>query len=227
MNPKIEREFQSLFRNFGVSLEEVDKRLRNLKVDHSTQRAEGLLSLCLSMASIVISQPKNILELGTGLGERTVILSGLFPRAQIYTLDLPGNDSDFHRLAWRRLPKKIDGLGRFNRNIDRENITYINSNSFFLPLLGLPKKFELILVDGSHTYPAIAWDVMFSYSCLREGGFMFIHDYSIDSKVLKVKEVVEYIKDRIDEKIWYFPGSVNVEEFDKNMIPCIRKGDYR
>ena len=220
----VQCELRFLFLKFGVTFEEVVGRLREIHVTGSSQRAEHLLSLCLSMASLVIDDARNILELGTGLGERTAILSRLFPKAQIYTLDLPRKDPDFNRVAWRGLPKKFDGLKRFQRNIDKENITYINSNSFFLPSLELPEKFELILVDGGHIYPAVAWDIMFSYSRLTEGGFMFMHDYSTENKELKVKEVVEYIKKRIPEKVWYFPGSAKYEELKKNMIPCIRKG---
>ena len=213
-----------LYLKFGLTFKEVDGRLKSLNVHDSIKSAAGLLSLCLSMASLVTEDARNVLEIGTGLGERTLILSGLFPKAQIFTVDLPMEDPEFCTTAWRGLPKKISGLERFHKNIDYENITYINSNSFFLPSLGLPKKFELILVDGSHVYPAVAWDIMFSYSRLRKGGFMFIHDYSTESKTLKVKEAVDYVAKRIPEKVLYFPGSVKVSELKKNLIPCIRKG---
>ena len=221
----VNEELERLFLNFGVTLDDVINNfwLVDDKND-PIQDSAGLLSLCLSMASLVIGDAKNVLELGTGLGERTAILSGLFPKAQIYTLDLPREDPAFNRVAWRGLPQKKDGPGKFKRNIDRENITYINSNSFFLPSLGLPKAFELILVDGGHTYPAVAWDIMFSYSRLSDGGFMFMHDYSTENETLKVKDVVDYISERIKEKVYYFPGSVRLEEFKKNLIPCIRKG---
>ena len=134
----VNEELDLLFSNFGVTFKAVEDRLKSLNI------SIGLLSLCLSLVSLVINEAKNILELGTGLGDQTNVLSGLFPKAQIYTLDLPREDPEFNELAWRRLPQKKDGPAKFKRNINRENITYIESNSFFLPSLGLPKKFELI-----------------------------------------------------------------------------------
>lgn len=221
----VNEELEFSFSKFGVTLEEARNRLKNLCLSDG-QSAKGLLSLYFSMVSLVLDDVKNILELGTGLGERTIVLSGLFPMAKIYTLDLPKSDEDFS-IAWRGLKKKKDGPGKFKRNIDRENITYINSNSFFLPSLGLPKEFELILVDGGHTYPAVAWDIMFSYSHLKENGFMFMHDYTVGGGVLKVRDVVEYMAKRIDEKVWYFPGSLRPEENKRTKTPCVRKGDCR
>lgn len=222
----INEELEFFFSKFGVTLEEARNRLKNLYLD-GRQSATGLLSLYFSMASLVLDDVKNILELGTGLGERTIVLSVLFPMAKIYTFDLPKSDGDFNKVAWRGLKKKKDRVNKFKRNIDRENIVYKNSNSFFLFSLGLPKEFELILVDGGHTYPAVAWDIMFSYSHLRENGFMFMHDYTVGGGVLKVRDVVEYMAKRIDEKVWYFPGSLRLEENKRTKTPCVRKGDCR
>jgi len=220
-----DEEFEFFFSKFGVTLEEVRNRLKKLYLSEGVN-TEGLLSLYISMVSLVMDDVRNILELGTGLGERTIVLSRLFPMAKIYTLDLPESDKDFN-IAWRGLPKKIDGPGKFKRNIDRENITYINSNSFFLPSLELPKEFEFIIVDGGHTYPVVAWDIMFSYSHLKKNGFMLMHDYSVDAGTLNVRDVVEWMAERIDEKVWYFPGSFQSEKNKRVKVPCVRKGDCR
>ena len=113
MNLYVKRKFKSLLPNFGLTLEEVEDRLESLNI------SIGLISLCLSMASLVIGEVKNVLELGTGLGDQTAVLSGLFSKARIYTLDLPRNDPEFDSLAWRGLPQKKGGLKKFKHNIDR------------------------------------------------------------------------------------------------------------
>ena len=92
----------------------------------------------------------------------------------------------------------------FKKNIDKDNIVFIEKNNFFLPSLGLPDKFDLIWMDGGHYYPAVAWDIMFAYNRLRSGGFMFMHDYG--SKKLHVKAVVNYVNNLIEEDIKFLPS---------------------
>jgi len=220
-------EFEFFFSKFNVTLEEARKKLKGIAPDDWAYDFKGTFQhLYFAMVSVAISDVKNVLEMGTGLGETTAVLSGLFPMARIYTIDVPSTDDEFRKRAWRNLPQKKNGKVRFKKNIDRENITYINRNSFFLPFFNLPKKFEVIFVDGGHLYPVVAWDIMFAYHHLEDGGFMFMHDYSIASipKQSRVKNMLDYLVPRIDEEILLFPGSPNKKRNEVVKIPCIRKG---
>jgi len=222
-------ELNYFFSKFGVTLEEARKKLKGIAPDDWAYDLKGTFQhLYFAMASLLLKDVKNILEMGTGLGETTAILSGLFPTAKIYTLDVPRGDGEFRKRAWRNLPYKKDGKVRFRKNIDRENIIYINRNSFFLSSMDLPEKFEAIFVDGGHLYPAVAWDIMFAYHHLQKGGFMFMHDYSIDPvpKQSRVKSVLDYLVPRIKEEILLFPGSSNLKRNKIIKIPCIRKGYF-
>ena len=98
---------------------------------------------------------------------------------------------------------------------------FIPKNSFFLPSLGLPEKFEIVWVDGGHQFPVVAWDIMLAYNYLEDGGFMFIHDYYVEpAKASQVKDTIDYIKNRIKEKVWYLPSN-NKSVIHKTL--CIRR----
>lgn len=223
-------ELEFFFSEFGVTLKNARDKLKGLDPSDWAWNLKGTLHhLYFAMVSLVLSDVKDVLELGTGLGETTAVLSKLFPTAKIYTFDVPRSDGEFSKRAWRGLKKKTDGLNRFKKNIDRENITYMNTNSFFLFSSKLPKQFGLIFVDGGHLYPVVAWDIMFAYNHLQDGGFMFMHDYSIKPipKHSRVKDIIDYMVERIDEKVLFFPGSSNYERNKIVKIPCIRKGDLK
>lgn len=212
-------ELESIFSEFHVSLNEA--RIKLKPIAEYAYNLEGLLHhLYFAMASLVTKDVKSVLELGTGLGETTIVLSRLFPTATIYTLDLPENDISCSVQAWRKIEKKKNAMERFNRDTNEDNITFIAKNSFFVSSLGLPKEFEMIWIDGGHTFPAVAWDIMYSYNHLKKGGFMFMHDYSIKPcNSSQVKETLNYISSRIKENILILPCVGD----DDSKTACIRK----
>lgn len=208
---------------FGISL----ARSRQVLADagfasYSLNLLGHLHHLYFAMASLAITDARNILELGTGLGESTVVLSSLFPAAHIYTIDLPKEDREYI-YSWRK--RKAKHIERFNKNITRPNVTFIESNTFFLPTLKLPDCFEFIWIDGGHAYPAVAWDTMYAYCHLAAGGFIFMHDYStIPLPRLQVKDMVDYLRDRIEEKILILPATSDLKISEHAKTVCIRKG---
>jgi len=197
-------ELESFCSRLGTSLEKVKARLVEMGLGNYVAKDHefhtGKPYIYFAIASLVMSNMKNILELGTGLGESTNVLSKIFPNASIYTIDLPKSDSKHKK--WKYFKKR--GIERFNTNINEPNIKFIESNSFFLYSMELPRFFELIFVDGGHCYPVVAWDIMFAYGHLAKGGFMFMHDYT-SGKTNNVKDVVNYLDDLIDEDIYLLP----------------------
>ena len=79
--------------------------------------------------------------------------------------DIPDSDPDYATVAWRKDAPKF-----FKDNISQDNIHFIASNSLFLPLIDLPKEFELIYIDGGHCHPVVGCDTMYSYNRLKKGG---------------------------------------------------------
>lgn len=213
----LSEELNAIFSNFGVSLADARNKLKPI-AEYAYNLKGSLHHLYFAMASLTTKNVENVLELGTGLGETTAVLSGLFPSATIYTLDLPEKDESYSNIAWRN--RKKHRMGQFREATNKENVVFIPKNSFSLSSLGLPKEFEMIWVDGGHAFPIVAWDIMYSYNHLKKSGFMFMHDYSIEPfPHLRIKETLDYISSRIKEKIWILPSVGN----DNAKTACIRK----
>lgn len=209
---------------FNVSLEATRARLKSIGMDNYARTLKGHLHyLYFAMVSLVLVDVKNILELGTGHGHSTAIFSSLFPKAKVYTFDLPKEDRSYSTLAWR--DKKPGLIKVFDEAIAKDNVIFVESNTFFLSSLKLPDLFELIWVDGGHNFPVVAWDIMFAYNHLRPGGFMFMHDYCLKplSYTSQVDNVVRYMDGRIKEKIWLLPSSSKPEKSKCSKTVCIRK----
>jgi predicted O-methyltransferase YrrM len=145
----------------------------------------------------------NILEIGTGVGSTTSLMAKLFPNSNIFTIDLPSQDKNYKKLAFRKHKFKA-----FEKNINYQNITFIETNSFFLPNINIANNFDLIYIDGGHCYPSVSWDIMFSYNKVKSG-FILIHDYDSKVKVNDVKNTIDYIEPMIKEDIFLLPSNIS------------------
>lgn len=205
------------FAEFGISLNEARNKLKEMPLAKEAWNLKNSFHcLYFAMISLTLIDVKNVLEMGTGIGGTTAILSELFPASTIYTLDLPEKDN----ICIKK--KGINGISQFKQNTKRENITFIAKNSFFLPSLGLPEEFEIIWVDGGHRFPVVAWDIMFAYNHLREDGFMLMHDYYVTpARTSQVKDTLDCVVSLIKEKVWYLPSDAK-SQIAKTV--CIRKG---
>lgn len=175
-----------------------------------------LCDLYFTLASLQHPNIKHVLEIGAGSGRATVLLARLFPEANIWTFDIPEDDPNFKRIG-----KKEGDREKIRMKLQViKNITYFEKNSFYLSSMNfLPDYFDLIFIDGGHEYPAIAWDLSYSYGHLAVDGFLFIHDYGSRPNV---KEAVDYMAKRIPEKIHYLPSTS--AETIKAKTPCIWRG---
>lgn len=163
-----------------------------------------------AMSSLILKNVKNVLEIGTSAGKSAFALSRLFPKSMIYTIDIGEPDPNYS-ISYKGIQEGLSTEERrlaFEKNTMAENIKFIESNSFFLPSLDLPEKFELIFVDGDHNFPQVAGDIMFAYSRIRSGGFLFMHDYNMPEKFANdVKETVDWVEARIKEKVIFLLGN--------------------
>jgi len=121
---------------------------------------------------------KKILEIGTYDGENSYVLSKIFNKAKIDTIDLPEKD-----ITEGSFGNTIDAIGlkkhisNRNKNLLANNINFIESNSFFLPSLDNKKfkdDYDLVFVDGNHLFPEVSWDTFFGYHHLKKNGSSFL-----------------------------------------------------
>ena len=118
---------------------------------------------------------KKILEIGTANGVTAAILSLLFPKAEITTIDLP-RDSEKFRSTYDRA-KVADEVAQ-KRDLflkDFPNINFIELNSIFLDRWE-KNSFDLIWVDGAHGYPVLPIDLYNSCRLIKNDGLVVIDD---------------------------------------------------
>ena len=116
----------------------------------------------------------DILEIGTFDGFNALLLSKLFTKTNIVTIDLPENSEDFVNFYDRK--KKIDKFIEDRNNIlsENKNIQFFSLNS--LGLLNHKKKYDLIWIDGAHGYPVVCIDIINALHILNDKGIIVCDD---------------------------------------------------
>lgn len=213
-NPKKEQfNLEKEFERANLSYSEGIHKLKDLGINN--------VHFSPSMASIhwvlfaAISNKfncKNILEIGTYNGETTLILQKLFPNSNILTIDLPSDDPIIKSYLGEKSGGNLkDHLKIRDENLNKcSNVTFIETNSFFLPD-HTDKIFDLIWVDGGHLYPEIAWDVCNSYHLCKQGGLLLYDDIIPNASGYRngftspdSHNVIKYLSNRISSPIFYF-----------------------
>tara|TARA_B100000575_G_C23139044_1_gene662407 strand:+ start:288 stop:1124 length:837 start_codon:yes stop_codon:yes gene_type:complete len=157
----------------------LDETLSFKKNKLSTSSYQFILFAALSQKFKI----NKILEIGTYDGKNAFVLSKIFNKAEIVTIDLPTKD-----ITEGSFGEAINSIGlkkHFeirNKNLLPKNITFVESNSFFLPSLDNYKfnnDYDLIFVDGNHIFPEVSWDTFFAYNHLKKNGksFLIMDDY--------------------------------------------------
>lgn len=217
MIDQIRNELQNFCSEFGYSVEQAEKQILKIGEPQYKSGTKSILIVCFAAIAYAIKSITNILEIGTGAGNNVRILSKIFPKSNIYTIDISDTDPDYKKLSWRQTKEEAK---EYKDNISRDNIHLIITNSLLLPLIDLPMKFDLIFIDGGHNHPVVGCDTMYSYSRLKKDGFLFMHDYTTLSNINDILSVVNYFGGIIDEKFRLLPDNYNQPE---SRIAWLRK----
>lgn len=178
--------------------------------------------------------PKNILEIGTFKGHTTNYLKELFPLSQIDTYDLPSNDpllkkKDNNQIDPRRKTGFLSNVkDDDNTFLNLENINYYKKNTCHL-FENNQKYYDLIWLDGSHSYPEVSWDIFFALSCLKSNGYLLVDDIYINQYYKKINfldqidayEVIKYYNQRNLIRFNFFSKRKN--SVDKKFIAYYHK----
>ena len=121
-------------------------------------------------ASIATSERtiSNILEIGTFNGETARILSALFPSSDILTVDLSFSDIEKTKM-YEYETKNSQLILKRNENLKLlSNVKFLEKNS--LMLMNTATSFDLIWIDGDHSYPVAAIDIANAVRMLNPDG---------------------------------------------------------
>tara|TARA_E500000178_G_C16966387_1_gene728655 strand:- start:110 stop:904 length:795 start_codon:yes stop_codon:yes gene_type:complete len=126
-----------------------------------------------------LNENLKILEIGTFDGFFSKYLSQIFPKSEITTIDLKTTDNRFIGSYKRQDKEYLDRfLERRAENLKNNNIKFIETDSVLLPTIFKEKTFDLIWVDGDHSYPVVEKDIYNSYLLAKKGGYVVIDDIS-------------------------------------------------
>ena len=172
-----------------ILVHDKDYNVKGLITDYET----WILSL---MSKISL----NIFEFGTCSGKTTYIMAlNSPPQAKIKTITL--NEDQASKLVINKGESKvafknIENESSYNQfifsNTDCENKIEISyENSMDLNIENLKNKYDLIFIDGGHTYSVIKNDSEKALQMVRKNGYIFWHDY-IPGKT-STKDVCKYL----------------------------------
>jgi len=138
---------------------------------------DGMFSehlVLLSSISIAHTDINRILEIGTFDGRTALILSHLYPNAQIVTIDLPNDEVEFKNTYGRKdfineFAMRRDSYIRQAGNVEFREVNSLNISEW-------EDRFDLIWIDGAHGYPIVAMDVINSFRVANTNAFVLIDD---------------------------------------------------
>ena len=174
---KFEKEQNNTFIKIKLDRLEGKKKLEEIKREYQFLEREMSSEHEVLFSSISLKSDltiENILEIGTFDGANAFLLSKLFEKSKIETIDLDKNSEDFKKIYNRK-----EKLFEFIENRDKllsksKNINFKEMNS--LKLVDIEKKYDLIWIDGAHGYPVVCIDIINSLNLIKKGGYILVDD---------------------------------------------------
>lgn len=177
--------FSELGWNYDLALQRVNDLLHHNGRDDFQDSTRHVHSQhWIAFAALVDRRPRRILEIGTYTAHTTAFLSGIFPGAEITTIDLPDNSPTFCSSYFRESNEARAGFIQ-QRNLTLSqlpNVRFLQINSALLPAMRLDK-FDIIWMDGGHDYPDVAWDMCNCLHLLSPGGILLCDDIYTQDKI--------------------------------------------
>jgi len=212
---KIQDEEFKKFKKYGFNYDEalikLDSILKEIGMENfDSQKGMASLHWVLFCAISQKTTINRILEFGAFDGLTTLIISKIFPKAKITTIDLPEDDPIFSN-SYQRDNKEYRKLflQKQKKNTSGDNITLIKKNSFFINEV-VNETFDLIWVDAGHLYPEISWDICNSYHLCNKNGWLMYDDIipnqkqSSDYDSSDSYNILQYVKQRSENDMTLF-----------------------
>ncbi len=151
----------------------------------------------LALSAIVrFTNPKRVLEIGTFDGNTTLNLAANAPPdAVITTVDLPPN---WTGALTYEVPHALDNFtgpasaaAQFRNTAYATRIKQVYGDSAAIDWARLGGPFDLIFIDGGHSYEYVRSDTTNAFACLAEGGLVIWHDYGMIDDVSRAVDELD------------------------------------
>jgi predicted O-methyltransferase YrrM len=166
-----------------ISPEELFKQNASIDLRELTVADGNVSALELIIISKLIKEkgPQNIFEIGTFAGRTTFTMAlNSTEETKIFTLDLPENKNNTNVSDGDKkfTPGTRETGWRFIRTKSAKKITQLWGDSATFDYSTYSKKFDLIFIDGAHTYEYVLSDSNNAIEILKDNGIILWHDYS-------------------------------------------------
>ncbi len=173
--------------------------------------------------SVLAKRSNKIFEFGTCSGKTTSLLAvNSPPNAEIFSLTLDKEQSKLiksekhdNKYAFRNLKNEslYDKFIFTGKNFEKK-IKVIFQDSKKLIVDPYINQFDLIFIDGAHTYSYLKNDSEKAFQMIKKGGYILWHDFNIGKK--SCKDVVKYLEESINTKTIYHIKNTSLCFYQKN-----------
>lgn len=151
-----------------------------------------------------------ILEIGRFHGGSTFLFTAANPNIPLYSIDLaPKNDDLLKELLQR------------NFSPNRTHLIVGDSQRERSPHVG---EFDLLFIDGDHSYSGCTNDILNWFPMLRVGGHVVLHDSYCGSEVLdSTADFIESHRSKVDVVVWPFRGAHHADHHAGSLAHLIKR----
>jgi len=157
------------------------------------KQREGLQNMIDWINTIRPTSEMRIIEIGSYVGESTMIFADRFK--EVVSVDPYINDYDLDDAACHHAPfNKV--YEQFIRNtLSIPNIKSIKETSENAFSILKDQQWDMVYIDGLHTFEGVSYDIEHYKSIIKPGGFVCGHDYGWAGVR---KAIVELFDDKVD-----------------------------
>jgi len=139
------------------------------------EQREGLQNMIDYLNTIKSTSEMRMIEIGSYVGESTLMFSNHFK--EVVSVDPYINDYDLDDVACHHAPfDKV--YEQFIRNtLSIPNIKSIKETSQNAFSILKEQQWDMVYIDGLHTFEGVSYDIEHYKSIIKPGGFICGHDY--------------------------------------------------
>ncbi len=173
------REQEKFFEQVGLNLEDAVQTTKRFFA--TSARTDSSMHYEVVAALVIQKSIRQILEIGTQTGRFTKFIAELAEDVIVTTIDLPAGDVRFDNAIHLNaeavnVSERLSSSHKLrNENLaGLRNVTFREMNS--VQLLNHHETYDLVFVDGDHTFPIVAIDAMNALRLVNETGWILFDD---------------------------------------------------
>lgn len=187
-------------------LDEVEVRLpAPAQFDKGNQSSEGLRAL---VALAMLRHARRVFEFGTYNGLTALTLARNLSGAEVHTLDIPPVVAPSLPVLSSDLPSLTPRRRLYEREPEAGRITQYLSDSALFAYGPVRNQFDLVYIDGAHSFEYVANDTRIAMEISRPDGVIVWDDYW-----RRVPDVARYLRTLTLPRIYRVPHTRLVVHF--------------